>query len=721
MSSSADRDQYQRPPWDLGGGLLAGLLMGVLLYLGGWIATAQSLAGEGPRVAMHYAWAWLHAHQGMSHWLLASWKYYHAEGTAGAWRYLSIWASGWVITILALVVMPLLGYFAARPNHPTGVRSLRGPKLIEATPKMAGDGLQFLSKWYFRLRDEVAHGIFLGSSGSGKTTLLWKIIRAAFARGDRILLSDAKGDFVEGLERVIIFSPWDRRSHRWAIGRDLDNEVQLTEWATQTIPIPKAGDPVWAQAAQSILIAALMQIRSQRGSDWYLADLRQNIILLLADGQRIQAAVRNFLPEAAGIVQDVKGKTFASIMMNLSASMRALLLLCKLDERLAAADAPKLSLRAWAKKRDAAPLVLVHHQQAASMTKAWCAGVLDYLVSHYADQRDCAPDVNRTWFILDEFPQLGRVESAIRGLEILRSKGVRIWLGIQSPAQLVHTYSQELWQVIADNTAFKFITRIQGNEAADWAEQMAGRRTVERYSRSRQGGAVTEAWNRSTEPVMPAEEFRTRLLPDQRGVFALGLLPGRPDAHLFHAAYEKLHRYRKPRDFWPTVEMNTAVEEIDTHRLELAGQAEATAVAPSTSSLDLTSWIQERMAEPEASNDVRPGILPVEVDAGEAEGAGAAAEEAREDGLGLADQAGEVIAEHLADGLVPGAGLLVKVIGMADELQSASAGAGAGAGAPSSAAGPAPATGADPDPFILLARRTRAGAAAAEGDEDEED
>lgn len=693
--STLDRDQYQRPPWDWAGGFAAGAIAAVLIYLGSWVVVVRALAGGAAPIALRYAWGWISNHQSMSHALLSGWRYYHYYRSAGvlgsAWHYLAVWIAGWGLTIAALAVIPLLAYFAAQPNNPTGVRHLRGPRLIEGTPQIDGDGLPFLPKWRFRLRDEVAHGILLGSSGSGKTTLLWKIINAAGARGDRLLLSDAKGDFVEGLERIIIFAPWDRRSHRWAIGRDLDNEVQLTEWATQTIPVPKAGDPVWAQAAQSILIAALLQIRARRGNDWFLADLRQSILALLADGGRIQGAIRDFLPEAAGIVQDVKGKTFASIMMNLSASMRALLLLCKLDERLAAAGAPKLSLRAWAEMRGAMPLVLVHHQQAASMTKAWCAGVLDYVVSHYADRPDCSSDQNRTWFILDEFPQLGRVESAVRGLEILRSKSVRIWLGIQSPAQLVHTYSKELWQVVADNTSWKFITRIQGDESADWAERMAGRRVIERYSRSRQGGAITEAWTRATEPVMPAEEFRTRLRPDQRGVYAVGLLPGRADVHLFQAPYEKVQRYRKPRDFWPAGELRATVSAIDTQRVDLAEQAEATATAaaaPSAASVGLTSWLQERMGEPEA----------------------AVADEAREDGP--ADQAGKVIVEHLADALVSGAGLLVKAI-----VQP-----GGAADAVGSAAGPAAAAGADSDsdPFTLLANRARTRTAALEEDEEED-
>lgn len=635
---------------------------------------------------------------------------------SAAWQYVFVYMGGWLISLIATAIMILVAYFSARPNDPTGVRHLRGPRLIEAAPKIKGDGIEFLPGWRYSMRDERAHGIFLGSSGSGKTTLLRKIIRAALARGDKILLSDSKGDFVSELEKVIIFAPWDKRSHRWAIGKDLDDELLLVEWATNTIPVPKSGDPVWAQAAQSILIAALSQIRAERGSDWFLSDLRQMLLKLLRDAQLIQKSVREYLPEAAGIVQDPRGKTFASIMMNLSAAMRALLLLCKLDERLAAARAPALSLRAWARAKSAAPLVLLHHQQAPAMTKSWCSGTLDYVVSHFAGQPDCPPESNRTWLILDEAPQLGRVDSLIRGLEILRSKGVRIWLGVQSPAQFVHIYSPDLWQIISDNTAWKFITRIQGDESADWAERMAGQRIVERYSRTRTGREATESWTRGApEPVMPAAEFRTRLEPDRSGVYALALIPGSRNVYRFHAPYDPIPKFREPRVLWGS-DIRSDLRELDTQRRQLAEQASSSASdGESTSAAgagqaqvaagaggfdaDLTAWL---LAQAQTAGDA-PATPAAPAAQAEADDTEASADSADE-------QVGEAMvghaAEHLADAILPGAGAAVQALDLAAKIVEASGEAGAAGTAAPAAPMPRAAPAAPPvDPFKALARR----------------
>ncbi|MDA8258089.1 MAG: type IV secretion system DNA-binding domain-containing protein [Betaproteobacteria bacterium] len=711
------RDQYQRPPWAWAEGVVLGGLAGSIVYAAGWLAM-MTMVGSTSKAALIDAWHWLSAHSAFVNFLVQNFQTFHSRGISAAWQYIFVYMGGWLISLIAVAIMILVAYFSARPNDPTGVRHLRGPRLIEGAPKIKGDGIEFLPGWRYTMRDERAHGIFLGSSGSGKTTLLRKIIRAALARGDKILISDSKGDFVSELEKVIIFAPWDKRSHRWAIGKDLDDELLLVEWATNTIPVPKSGDPVWAQAAQSILIAALSQIRAERGSDWFLSDLRQMLLQLLRDGQRVQKSVREYLPEAAGIVQDTRGKTFASIMMNLSAAMRALLLLCKLDARLAAARAPALSLRAWAHAKSAAPLVLLHHQQAAAMTKSWCSGTLDYLVSHFAGQPDCPPERNRTWFILDEAPQLGRVDSLIRGLEILRSKGVRIWLGVQSPAQFVHIYSDDLWRIVADNTSWKFVTRIQGDESANWAERMAGQRIVERYSRTRTGRESTETWTRGApEPVMPAAEFRTRLEPDRAGVYALALIPGSRNIYRFHAPYDTIPKFREPRVLWGT-DLRVDLREFDAQRRQLAEQAsspmpDGESTAPGQAQVaaggsaggsaggfdaDLTAWLQ---AQAQTAGDA-PATLAAPAAQPEADGTEAAADSADE-------QVGEAVvgqaAEHLADAILPGAGAVVQALDLAAKIVEVSDAGAVGTAAPA-APMPTAAPAAPPaDPFKALARR----------------
>ncbi len=562
--------QYQRPPWRPGDGILAGILASAFIYCAGWQFGGHAWAGLPPWQAFRIGMQFLGAFHHYSDW---------------PWRGLII---GVPSLGAAIIGGGLAGYFSARPNNPSGVRHVAGPRLIERSPKTNGDGIEPLRGWKWDLRDEVAHTLVLGSSGGGKTTVIRKFVREYHARGDKLLISDPKGDFVSELPGLIIFAPWDQRSHRWKIGEDLRNELVAKEWAEMTIPTPKQGDPVWSKAAQSLLIAALHKIRAELGTSWYLHDLREYMIAQFKDPDLIQRTVHEFLPEASGVVQEVHGKTFASIMLNYSAEMRDLLLLCKLDSELRDAIRPGMSLTAWAKAGKAPPLVLLHHQQAPGMTKGFCAGVIDYLVSHYSNLPDCAAGERRVAFILDEVPQLGRVPSIIRGLEILRSKGVRIALGAQSPAQFSSIYDRDMWQIVQDTTATKIVTRIVGVDSAEWAQRLVGTRVVERYQWSRSGGQITEQWVRSDEPIIGASRFKADLAPNKRGVGLVVIPAGGGNVYLCRAPFDQVQRRREPHVFWPDAQAGAVRQQRTSPTPQAQPQAAPSRVADP---VGLTAWL----------------------------------------------------------------------------------------------------------------------------------
>ncbi|WP_079416135.1 type IV secretion system DNA-binding domain-containing protein [Thiomonas intermedia] len=686
-------DQYQRPPWSPADGVFAAVFTAAFIYLAGWQLGAHVVAHYPASVAFKAGWQFLGAFPGHSGW--------PALG-------LTI---GFASLIPAVILAALAGFFAARPNNPSGLRHIAGPQLIERTPKTNGEGIEPLKGWHWHIRDEVAHTLILGSSGGGKTVLVRKLVREHTRRGDKLLISDPKGDFVSELDQLIIFAPWDMRSGRWLVGHDINSELIAVEWAVNVIPTPKNGDPVWAQSAQSILIAALTEIRARRGKNWFLSDLRQTLLAQLSDPLIIQSVIREYLPEAAGLVVDIRGKTFASVLMNLSAALRPLLLLCKLDGALARIKAKPVSLANWAAAKSAPPLVLLHHQQAADMTKSFCAGVVDFLVSYYANQSDRKPDHRRVAFILDEYPQLGRVPSTIRALEILRSKGVRMVLGAQSPAQFIDTYSREQWQVVQDTTATKIITRIVGSDSADWAEKLAGIRVVERYQWSRGGAQISEQWVRAEEPIIRASRFKTDLSPDSKGVGIVIVPPGSRNVYMCRAQFDKIVQLRKPRRFWP----HSILADADAGApgggaampaapaQAVASPAMAAAVptlapepaGPVVDPVDMTGWLLEMQREPEP-------------DPAEATPAAEATDEA-------VAAAGAPAAEAALDFLAPGAGLLVQA---ADALEKVDMLASA---APAAAvAAPAAPVGAQAPRRRFKLRAAEAAAEATDPEEDEE-
>ncbi len=67
---------------------------------------------------------------------------------------------------------------------------------------------------------ECRHSLVLGSSGSGKTQLLSNLLDELLRRGERIILHDYKGDYLERFyhpDRDIIFNPDDQRSIGWSV------------------------------------------------------------------------------------------------------------------------------------------------------------------------------------------------------------------------------------------------------------------------------------------------------------------------------------------------------------------------------------------------------------------------------------------------------------------------------------------------------------------------
>ncbi len=641
-----ERGQYQKPPWGFSEGLFIGALVFSLVYFAGWQGIARAHGSSG------------------------------VDGFIFAWRFMTtphtrlefstiFW--GWIITVIACLLGVLAAYFSARPNDPSGVRHLDGPRLFRKPPKIGGDGVQILNKWFMKMRDECRHFLFVGSSGSGKTVLIRKLMTQAIQRGDKILVSDPKGDFTSELKELIIFAPWDKRSVRWRIGKDLNNEDLINEWAGRAIPIPEKGEPVWAQSAQAILIGAILELHHEMPNSWMLSDLRVKLLEHLKNPIKIKNAIDQHLPESSGIVQEIKGKTFASVMLNLSAAMRPLLAVCKIDMKLSEINASAISLRAWADIKKAKPLVLLHYQAAPSMTKAWCSGCIDFLVNHYAGLPDCKPQERRTWLFLDEYPQLGRVDSTLRALEILRSKSVRVVIGVQSEAHLKEVYSEQQSQIIEGNTATKVITQLVSSDSGDWASRMVGERVVERYSRSSGGGtggrSHTEQWTRGDEILLRANQFKTELLPMETGVRGIIIPPGR-DVYLLDFKFDHVPKLREPREFWShePPSLNKPDPETLVAIQSWAAEAAAQAGVAGQVDVDMTTWLTSVAQAPQPQHIDVHGVEARDPPAPEfdLDGDGDSSSSGSDDALGAA------AAEHLADVVLPGAGILVRALEVSD-------------------------------------------------------
>ncbi|MHB8392561.1 MAG: type IV secretion system DNA-binding domain-containing protein, partial [Acidobacteriaceae bacterium] len=178
----------------------------------------------------------------------------------------------------------------------SGRRLAHGPRDVarEARGFVRATGPGILIHPRIRLsKDQETRGVLItGTQGSGKTTIITRIIHQVLLECDsaqkagtpspRLLISDSvKGDFTEWLctpenldsGRVGLVGPWDARSMRWSLARDLINEQHAYQFASDLIPLPKGDGADWAEGAQTILVGLINMLMRERGRNWTWTDL----------------------------------------------------------------------------------------------------------------------------------------------------------------------------------------------------------------------------------------------------------------------------------------------------------------------------------------------------------------------------------------------------------------------------------------------------------------
>lgn len=81
-------------------------------------------------------------------------------------------------------------------------------------------------------------------------------------------------------------------------------------------------------------------------------------------------------------------------------------------------------------------------------------------------------------FMLDEFPQLGRMEPIQEGLAYLAGYGIRLWMFVQNINQLREQYPQN-WQIFMANSATRSFFGVTDFETAKLVSEMSGLTTVQ--------------------------------------------------------------------------------------------------------------------------------------------------------------------------------------------------------------------------------------------------
>ncbi|WP_297389167.1 type IV secretion system DNA-binding domain-containing protein [Acidiferrobacter sp.] len=460
----------------------------------------------------------------------------HAHGiipAAGGWLPASLAAAGGLGGAVALWVL------ATRPNE-THVRGAHWWTIREAQRALLANlnrgEKPGVTVGTFRIPEalECRHLLLIGSSGGGKTTALWPVLRAAAARGDKLLIFSFKGDFQERWQGQInkaftLLSPFDSRSARWILGQDIDRHTDAQSLAETLIPTPEK-EQMWAMGAQALLVGIIKYLQKKKPGEWTMKDAAQMASRALAEFRILKGIVQQENPVAATFLAGgPDSKTTASFLANLAGAVVPVIDLGVADHALRR-NAPRWSVRDWLSGQTPPTVIIGFSSGDQKTSRSFASSVIEQCMRQILDMPDCKPHERRIWLILDEVPQAGQVPSITQALEAARSKGVRVVLGMQSLAQVRKTYDRDTATVWEGQTATKLICQIQSAEEQKWASTLVGDHEIERYSRSLsmpamggQSGQHTSQYQRVREPLMLPSDLQTDLNVNRQGARAVFL------------------------------------------------------------------------------------------------------------------------------------------------------------------------------------------------------
>ncbi len=474
----------------------------------------------------------------------------------------------WVVTWPPAMLAGIAAGIAAWLNRdPTADRHVRGRRYL--TGRSALRAFRHLCQHERRKGDaglkinpvlppisedrETRHFLVVGGVGAGKTQVLRPVLEAARARGDSLLINDNKGDFWESLpalpgQNLLMLAPWDRRGARWDIAADICDSASARIFAQSFIPDPKTAGgngAFFQQGARQVMVAKLEQFQTQKPGRWTLADLLKAITVPLCDLMASLETTETTDPDAdswnqrLAVMSVGTGNQAAGVIGTVAAGIAPLVELAR-SERGKPANAQKFSVRSWLQDFDTRPttLVLVGNDTYKSMMAGFSRAITELMANLISSPHIVAENSvrvrrglppRRLWFFLDEFPTMGPMPQVRNVIEVGRSKGIRVVLGVQDLSQLADLYGRDSATAWQQSIHSQIICQINPGETAEALSKYIGEREFQRYTQTNAApntrGGSWQWMNQTSRVVMPAQ-LAEDLAKTKTGVRFLFLAPG---------------------------------------------------------------------------------------------------------------------------------------------------------------------------------------------------
>jgi type IV secretory pathway TraG/TraD family ATPase VirD4 len=339
------------------------------------------------------------------------------------------------------------------------------------TPQGTKAGISIWEGEPFPFKRENQHFLITGSPGAGKTQIIFPMVYQAFKRGDKAIVWDIKGTFIQafaGKEGVDLLAGWDKRSIAWSPGMDIRSQLDCQQVASIMFPPnPKDSQPFFLNSARQILEAIFVYLDSQ-GQDWGWGDvwsilsMEKNEIAKVLSSFEDGKALANVIGGDSKATEDIYSTLIGHAQQTIRWYAKAW---------------PKgtVSLRKWV-HGNSKLLIIGGIPERTDLAQATANISVELIVNEILSLPD---DPNRRiWLFLDELATLGKLTSLLNAFSLGRSKGLCVVAGIQDIGKLEHHYGAQLAKSIANTFSTQIVLRCSDHDTAQWASKNLGEQEV---------------------------------------------------------------------------------------------------------------------------------------------------------------------------------------------------------------------------------------------------
>jgi len=435
------------------------------------------------------------------------------------------WTNGERVFVVVVGVLLFVGVvFLVRHGGSRDVHK-RGTRVVAATGWLrrhchfhGGEFALTLAGVRITPLDETKHFKLIGTTGTGKSTAIRELLGCALARGDRAVIADPDGGYLESFyDRYrgdVVLNPFEEHAVKWDLFAEIRERYDVDQLASGLIPATEdASGQEWRGYARTFM-SAVIRCCHERGPR-EISELWR--LLAVAPSSELRPVV--FDTPAQPFLEPDNARMFGSIR-SVAGSAAAALAYIK-EQR-----AQPFSVRRWVQSGRGVLFIPYKAAQIAalrSIIATWLRLAIVETMSHPEQDQ-------RLWFVVDELDALGAIDGLKDALARLRKFGGRCVLGFQSVAQVSSTYGSGEAQTIIENCGNTLILRCSGSEnggTSQFASRLIGEREVVRRQtsrgRDREGLFVLRGARRSTnvseqhvtEAAVMASELEQ--LPDLTG------------------------------------------------------------------------------------------------------------------------------------------------------------------------------------------------------------